>query len=109
MAVEPSPATLSTNSERQIGEQLKDSFLMDISTPEYLFDVFALRVPPTTYQVNILVHVYCRASDFCDNIVGFCTIIDLKLLLSTLSIGNLIILMIIVIWTKCDLLQENIH
>ncbi|XP_073234456.1 nuclear factor NF-kappa-B p105 subunit-like [Porites lutea] len=41
---------MATNSERQIGETLTDSLLIDILTPGYLPDVSALQVPPTAYQ-----------------------------------------------------------
>ena len=50
MAVEPPSATMATNSERQIGETLMDSLLIDILTPGYLPDVSALQVPPAAYQ-----------------------------------------------------------
>lgn len=41
---------MATNSERQIGETLTDSLLIDILTPGYLPDVSALQVPPAAYQ-----------------------------------------------------------
>ena len=48
--MKPSSAAMATNSERQIGETLTDSLLIDILTPGYLPDVSALQVPPTAYQ-----------------------------------------------------------
>ena len=48
-----SPATMATNSERQIGEKLTESLLMDM-TPEYLPYVSALQVPPAAYQGKYL-------------------------------------------------------
>ena len=41
---------MATNSERQIGETLTESLLMDIMTPGYLPDISALQVPTGTYQ-----------------------------------------------------------
>lgn len=41
---------MATNSERQIGETLTDSLLMDIMTPGYLPDISALQVPTATYS-----------------------------------------------------------
>ena len=46
----PPPAAMATNSERQIGETLTDSLLIDIMTPGYLPDISALQVPTGTYQ-----------------------------------------------------------
>jgi len=45
---------MATNSERQIGETLTDSLLIDILTPGYLPDVSALQVPPAAYQGKYL-------------------------------------------------------
>lgn len=50
MAVEPPSATMATNWERQIGETLMDSLLIDILNPGYLPDVSALQVPPDAYR-----------------------------------------------------------
>lgn len=41
---------MATNSERQIGETLTDSFVMDLLTPGYLPDISALQVPTASYQ-----------------------------------------------------------
>lgn len=41
---------MATNSERQLGDTLTDSLLMDIMTPGYLPDISALQVPTATYQ-----------------------------------------------------------
>lgn len=45
---------MATNSERQIGETLTDSLLMDIMTPGYLPDISALQMPAATYSGTIL-------------------------------------------------------
>ena len=58
--MKPSPATMATNSERQIGEKLTDSLLMDM-TPEYLPDVSALQVPPAAYQGKYNNNYYSKA------------------------------------------------
>ena len=49
---------MATNSERQIGETLTDSLLMDIMTPGYLPDISALQVPTATYSGIILLYEF---------------------------------------------------
>lgn len=54
----PTSAKMATNSERQIGETLTDSLLMDIMTPGYLPDISALQVPTATYSGIILLYEF---------------------------------------------------
>lgn len=61
---------MATNSERQIGETLTDSLLLDIMTPGYLPDISALQVPQATYSGIILLHEFIHKHFVMRNLIS---------------------------------------